>query len=615
MASTRKVEAFSFLRPNVEEERIVRGYKEICEAILAVSDRLIRQAEADEADFFGERLKALKGKLESEHFHIVVMGQFKRGKTTFINSLLGVELLPSSVVPLTSINTILRYGGELKADVHYLDGKSEEIDIADLPRFVTERQNPENQLGVKRVEVFYPSPYLKDGVCLVDTPGTGSTYLHNDETAYSFIEHADAVIFMISSDPPVSRSELEFLHRIRGDVRKVFFVQNKVDYLEPGEREESLAFNRQAISGALDIDAVIIHPLSAKMALAATINGDASLMERSGLPGFVSGLEDFLMREKGGVLLETSIKNLRKAIDDEFAALELQMTLLAHPLEDLQEKVDAFQDQMGLIRREREEVRFLIEGDHKRLVRDILDEDVQQFKARETEPLLRRYDAFFNENASLPGSSLADALGKFIQDEIRETFSGWRHEEEERLSREFQMMAARHMDRANSIANRILEIAGDLFGISLPRLEAELDLSEEGEFWFRMGDPPTDLEVFFGAIARALPRKLSNRLLKRSKRDELLELFDRHCGRVRYDFYLRLQKSVGALSYSVDDVIRETLEAVETGIDKAMRQLRGGKEELHVVLGRLRERQSRLEEAGRELAALMDEVLEVRHAP
>jgi GTP-binding protein EngB required for normal cell division len=610
IASTRTVEAFF-----IGGTEAMRGYKDVREAIVGVIDRFILQVEADGAASFIERLNALKVKLESDHFHIVVMGQFKRGKTTFINSLLGTELLPSSVIPLTSINTILRYGSELKADVHYLDGRSDEIDIADLAEYVTEKRNPENRLGVKHVEVFYPSPYMKDGICLVDTPGTGSTFLHNDETAYSFLVHADAVIFMLSADPPVSRSELDFLHRIRGDVRKVFFVQNKIDYLEQDEREESLAFNQQTISDELDLDSVHIHPLSAKTALGAAIEGDFSLLEQSGLPGFAASLEEFLMTEKGRILLESSIKNLRKAFDDEFAAIELEMALLAHPREELQEKVASFHAQMDLIKREREEVRFLIEGDHKHLVRETLDEDVERFKARETEPLLQRFDAFFEDNSRLSGSLLADTLGRFIQDEIRETFSAWRFEEEERLSGEFHIMAGRYRDKANAIANRILEIAGDLFGISFPRLEAELDLSDEGEFWFRMGDPPSDLEVFFGAVSKALPRKLSHRLLKKSKKDELLMLFDRHCGRVRYDFFLRLQKSVAALLCSVDDVIRETLDAIEAGIDKALRQLREGENTLDTVLGELRDKRSRIEAAQAELAGLMDLVAEVSYAP
>jgi len=593
----------------------LRRYKEICEELLGTIDRLILEDEGNGHASFHVRLRTIKDRLASEHFHIVVMGQFKRGKTTFINGLLGAEVLPSSVVPLTSINTILRYGNDIGAEVHYLNGSTERVGIADLPRYVTERENPENALGVGRVEVFYPSPYLKDGVCLVDTPGTGSTYLHNDETAYSYLAHADAVIFMISADPPVSRSELEFLRRVRGDVRKVFFVQNKVDYLEPEEREESLAFNRRVISSALGLDEVRIHSLSAKTALRAAVEGDASGMEGSGLPAFASFLEDFLMTEKGRVLLESNIKNLKKALGDEAAAMELEKTLLARPLEELEEKIASFREQMVQVAREREETRILIEGDHKRLVRDTLDADIERLRERETEPLLRRFDAFFEERSHLPGSALAEELGKYIQDEIREVFTAWRQEEEERLSREFNLMAKRYMDKANSISNRILDIAGGLFGISLPHLEAQLDLSEEGEFWFKMGEPPSDLEVIFGAVTKALPRKLSHRLLKKSKKEDLLMLFDRHCGRVRYDFYLRLQKSVGILSLGVDDVIGETLRAIESGIEKAVERLRGGKEDLGAVLESLRERQRRLALADEGLAELVKEVSEGADVP
>ncbi len=581
------------------------GYKELHESALSLIEELEGREGGDVREAFLRRLAALKARLLSDRFHIVVMGQFKRGKTTFINSLLGARILPSSVVPLTSVNTVLRYGEEVRAEVHYLDGRTEEIGLERIPAFVTEKENPENRLGVKRVEVSYPSRYLKDGVCLVDTPGTGSTYLHNDETAYSYLENADAVVFMVSADPPVSRSELDFLHRIRKHVRKVFFVQNKVDYLEEEDREESLTFNRQVISRALDLDEVKIHPLSARQALEAQLRGDASSLEESGLPRFSAALESFLVNEKGWVFLETCIKNTQKLLGDEMAAMELEAGLLSHPLEDLKEKVEEFHRQMEVIAREREEIRYLIEGDRRHLVTEVLDADVEAFKARATDPLLHRYHSFFEENKHLSGAELAAALGGFIQEEIRETFSEWRSVEEERLSEQFKLMERRYRDRANSISNRILEIAGHLFGISLPTLEAELDLSEEGEFWFHLGDPPSDLEMIIGTVVRSLPRKLSHRLLRKSKQEDLLMLFDRHCGRVRYDFYLRLQKSVNSLVCAVDEVIGETLDTIEAGIARAVEQLNTEGRDIEAALAGLRERRERLHSARVRLERLL----------
>ncbi len=581
------------------------SYKEVHEQALTLIEELEEKEGHGDRETFLRRLASLKAKLLSDRFHIVVMGQFKRGKTTFINSLLGARVLPSSVVPLTSVNTVLRYGDEVRAEVHYLDGRREEIALEDIPAFVTEKENPENRRGVKRVEVCYPSRYLKDGVCLVDTPGTGSTYLHNDETAYSYLENADAVVFMVSADPPVSRSELDFLHRIRNYVHKIFFVQNKVDYLEAEDREESLAFSGQVISQALGREEANLHPLSAKQALEAQLRGDGASLEESGLPRFCAALESFLMNEKGWVFLETCIKNAQKLLDDEIAAMELEAGLLSHPLEDLKERVEEFHRQMEVIAREREEIRYLIEGDHKHLVTEVLDADVAAFKAQATDPLLRRYHSFFEENKHLSGAELAAALGGFIQDEIRETFSEWRFVEEERLSEQFKLMERRYRDKANAISNRILEIAGDLFGISLPTLEAELDLSEEGEFWFHLGDPPSDLEMIIGTVVRSLPRKLSHRLLRKSKQEDLLMLFDRHCGRVRYDFYLRLQKSVNALICAVDDVIGETLDTIEGGIARAVEQLSSEGRDLETALADLRERKNRLHSAHARLERLL----------
>lgn len=583
------------------------SYKEIRESIIAI----IRQLETDSASAasraLSDGLGEVRRKLEAENFHVVVMGQFKRGKTTFVNCLLGAEVLPNSVVPLTSINTVIRYGERVRATVHFLDGRTEEIGVDSLPDFVTEKGNSENGLGVRYVEVFYPSPFLRDGVCLVDTPGTGSTYLHNDETAYSFLEHADAVIFMLSADPPISRSELDFLHRIRSNVRKVFFVQNKVDYLGSEDLEESLAFNHEVISEAVGLEEVVIHPLSAKTALKAAAAGDAALFERSGLPEFTAVLEEFLMREKGRLLLESCARKLWRLLEDEYASLEVGAALLKHPLDELQRKVSSFREQIESLRREREEVRFLIRGDHERLVKE-LDEEVERFKGGLTEPLLGRLDAFLERNVKLSGSALDAAMSEFIRTMITEAFISWRHAQEERLSEAFRFMAALYMEKANTIANRILEIAGEHFGLTLPRLEAEIVLSDEGEFWFKMEDPLTDLEMVIGALTRMLPRGLSRRLIRKRRREELLTLIDRHCGRVRYDFFLRLQKSVGVLSFRVDEVIQGTLEAVERGIEKALREIREGADALRKAQEEMAGRKTALMEARNNLEKVLERI-------
>jgi septin family protein len=126
-------------------------------------------------------------KLEEETFNLVILGQFKRGKSTFINALLGESILPRAIVPLTSVVTILRYGPQLRVEVQYLNERRQEVQLSELPAYITERENPRNKKGVKEVTVLYPSEYLKGEVRIIDTPGAGSVYSHNTDVAYAYL--------------------------------------------------------------------------------------------------------------------------------------------------------------------------------------------------------------------------------------------------------------------------------------------------------------------------------------------------------------------------------------------------------------------------------------------
>ena len=113
-------------------------------------------------------------------------------------------------------------------------GNGEEISQPELLEYITEKGNPRNQKGVREVDIAYPSDYLQDGVRVIDTPGVGSVYSHNTDVAYNYLPQVDAAIFVVTVDPPLSAAEQEFLKDIREYVHKLFFVLNKIDYVEDG---------------------------------------------------------------------------------------------------------------------------------------------------------------------------------------------------------------------------------------------------------------------------------------------------------------------------------------------------------------------------------------------
>ena len=190
------------------------------------------------------RLRVLRRRLEHERLQLAVLGQFKRGKSTFINALLGAAVLPTGVIPLTAVATfiawrraplvVVRFKGEARSEEFAVQTADEIRNV--LFRFVAEEANPENRLGVERVDLFYPAGILADGTVIIDTPGVGSTLRHNTEAALQVLPECDAAFFVISADPPITEVELEYLRRLKSKTARVFFVLNKADYLRPDEQ-------------------------------------------------------------------------------------------------------------------------------------------------------------------------------------------------------------------------------------------------------------------------------------------------------------------------------------------------------------------------------------------
>ena len=273
-------------------------YRELQEALEAQLTRL-----AGLPELRGPNLHRLLDKLQQNRFNLVVLGAFKRGKSTLINALLGEAVLPTAIVPLTSVVTILGYGEQLSIEVLFHNGQSRQITQPQLVDYITERGNPRNQKGVREVKIAYPSDYLRDGVRIIDTPGVGSVYSHNTEVALNFLPRVDAGIFVVTVDPPLSAAEHEFLKDIREYVHKLFFVLNKIDYVEAAEHQEALEFTAQVLQTDLATERVKIFPMSAKLAQDGKLKGRSELLEASLLPQFESHLRQFLYQEKGpGVL-------------------------------------------------------------------------------------------------------------------------------------------------------------------------------------------------------------------------------------------------------------------------------------------------------------------------
>ena len=554
------------------EVNMLDRFKEFRIELLDRIERMESLSSLRESGKVRENLAEIREKLSQNRFHLVVIGQFKRGKSTFINSIIGDRLLPTSVVPLTSIVTLLKYGPGEGIEVIFENGNRKTITRDNLTEYVTEKGNPGNGKKVKQVEIVFPSDYLRDGMIIVDTPGVGSTFENNTEMTYNYLPKVDAALFLLAVDPPISQSEIHFLKEVQKYVEKIFFIQNKIDYLSDEERRESMVFSKKVIEEALGMDGIKIHPLSAKMALEGKLSQNKELLEKSHLPEFDRVLGEFLLKAKGKTILRAALNGTRRLLSDEELSLELEKKAIGTPLEILEQRLKIFKEKMDVIKRDREDIRYYFEGEIKRLI-DFLDRDLERLKEREVSELTKKLE----ETAKAHENMNIAEYGKLLESTFNQTmvkdFNEWVAQEEERLNREYAQVSKRYSERTNEVIDTIVKTSAELFDLKIEKYHSEEAIVSDRGLYYMLGDTPKffDLE---GAIdffsQKVLPRKLSRGLILKDLIKSIYSKIDMNCGRVRWDFMDRMKRSFMTFAWDLNLKIDATEEGIRKSIDKAL---------------------------------------------
>ena len=209
------------------------------------------------------QVKALLKKLDEEDVTVAVIGQFKRGKSALANRILGADVFPVGIVPITSAVTRVRYG-QPHSVVRFRNGVEQEVDVADLHTYISEQENRNNELGVEEVDIRTESDFLKHGFMFVDTPGVGSFHKNNTVVAYDNMKESDAVIFLLSVDSPINQIEIDFLKNTRAFAARFYFAVNKVDLVAPADLEAYMEYCRSVLSQLMDADDISLFPVSAR---------------------------------------------------------------------------------------------------------------------------------------------------------------------------------------------------------------------------------------------------------------------------------------------------------------------------------------------------------------
>ncbi len=555
------------------------------ESLLATAHQLAELARQRDDKAAGERARHLADKLASATFNLAVVGEFKRGKSTLVNALIRESLLPTAVIPLTSVTTIISSGPKTVVNVIFINGAREEIAAENLKDYVSESENPNNCKQVSVVEIEHPSQFLKDGVRIIDTPGVGSANTHNTKTTYDYLPQIDAAIFMFSADQPASQAELNFLKEVSAQTPKLFLVQNKIDYLANAELDQSLAYLSKTVETALGV-AVTIYPISARAALTLR-SGDAKTQRNlrqislhfdesnsahtpeEEYGDCFAALKDeimhFLAQGKAQTLVEATAGRLTREVDGTRQLLRLEQHSRRLPLDQLRNTISEFEAATTKILQEETDAEFIVRGETAQLLNTI-EQHLHQFVEDNKQKLVGKIDACYLTHQSQGKSDLIKSLHQELMQQMQSIFDQWRLLEETEVASSFEKITARFTIQGNLIIEQIRQLTKTHFGIeTCSHFELE-PLTCESRHRYAVDDPFT---LAVESLPLLLPAPLARPIIRARFLKAAANELSRNAGRLRADFQERINKTTKDFLHKFKAQIAFSLQEISAALTRA----------------------------------------------
>jgi predicted GTPase len=548
--------------------------------------------------------RQLRQRLAEGAFNLVVAGEFKRGKSSVINALLGAPVLPVAVVPLTSVITVVVHGEWPGGEVRFLDGSTRDIALDAVADFVTERANPGNGKAVDSVTVAYPSERLRGGLRIIDTPGIGSVHQHNTDVAYRCLPQADAVLFVASVDQPLGRAELDFLVEIRRYANKVFCLLNKADYLSAAELREAVEFATRAVRQALDAPVPVIA-FSARLVAEGAPQGDAALLQGGGLAELERALKRLLGEERRAVWLDSMTRALARILAQSRLAIGLELKALAEPLAEIEAKLALFADMKSAALQAMNDDEILLAAETARLQKNRVEPALERFKAQQKSRLRAGVERRFGELKERPLRQLQAELEQFAVAEIRAAYDDWRAERDTELRREFNALCGRFSAHIQDIAEALLDRAAELFSLRFESARSASDWEAQPDFYYKFWNEPTGLHMLGASLLLLLPKAIAAPRVRDRVAQMAVDLVETQAGRVRHSFEERLKESMLAFRREMLARMEATVAGIEGAIASGVELRRRGEAGVasrHEVLASSLRQIERLQARLRELA-------------
>lgn len=211
---------------------------------------------------FRSTIAGITDRLEDQSLEIAVFGRVSSGKSSLLNAILGEDILPVGVTPITAVPTRIRFSETALLSVWYANRLPETVEIGRLAEFASERGNPQNEKRVTRMVVHLPSARLREGVTLVDTPGLGSLATTGAAETLAYLPNCDLGVVLIDAGSTVTRGDLETIKALYQAGIPVQILLSKVDLLSAEDQQQMASYIKKSIAEEHSLD-LPVHSVSA----------------------------------------------------------------------------------------------------------------------------------------------------------------------------------------------------------------------------------------------------------------------------------------------------------------------------------------------------------------
>jgi GTPase SAR1 family protein len=297
-----------------------------------------------------DTINHLQERVKSDNFKVLVLGEFKRGKSTFINALLGEEILPSYAKPCTAIINEIKWGETRRALLYFNPDDQgnikppQEIPVDEIEDYVVIKDGVNEREVIhntpyEKVEIFWQLELCKNGVEIIDSPGLNENEIRQKVTL-DYLSTVDAILFVLSCEALASMEEVKVIKNtlINAGHKDIFFICNRFDAIRKREREDLKNYGIAQLAPLTEKGAKRVFFISSLNALEGRLEEDQDLVERSGILPLEKDLQEFLINDKGRVKLIRPGMELRRSIQEARRIIPERKTLLRTDVKTLEER-------------------------------------------------------------------------------------------------------------------------------------------------------------------------------------------------------------------------------------------------------------------------------------